>query len=166
MKVSAMKSTKLAPMRNAGFTLIELMIVVAVIGILTAVAYPSYREFIAKGRRADAKTQLLAAQQWMERLYSESYNYHTAQTATDCPTTKTLFLCQPFSTSPRANEGVASYAITVTTSSTVPTTYTLTATRIANGPADGDACGNFTVTHTGIKDIVDETSPKSVATCW
>ena len=51
-----------------GFTLIELMIVVAVIGVLAALAYPSYKEYIAKSRRAEAKAVLLSGQQWMERF--------------------------------------------------------------------------------------------------
>ena len=57
--------------RQGGFTLIELMITVAIIGILAAVAYPAYTEQVAKGRRADARVRLVAAQQWMERYYTE-----------------------------------------------------------------------------------------------
>ena len=50
-----------------GFTLIELMIVVAIVGILSAVAYPSYTEYVRRGHRADARAGLLQAQQWLER---------------------------------------------------------------------------------------------------
>ena len=56
-----MKKIKL----QKGFTLIELMITVAIIGILASVAYPSYREYVNKSRRVQAKTTLVAAQQWM-----------------------------------------------------------------------------------------------------
>lgn len=53
--------------RQKGFTLIEVMIVVAIVGIVTAVAVPSYGEYIRRGHRADARAGLLQAQQWLER---------------------------------------------------------------------------------------------------
>ena len=56
-----------------GFTLIELMIVVAIIAVLASVAYPSYKEYVARSRRAEARAVLVAAQQWMERFYTENF---------------------------------------------------------------------------------------------
>jgi len=62
--------------RNGGFTLTELLIAVAIVGILAAVAYPSYLEQIRKTRRADAEAVLMQAAQFMERIYSESGCYN------------------------------------------------------------------------------------------
>lgn len=61
----------------SGFTLIELMIVVAVIGILAAIAYPSYQDSVLKSRRSDAKAKLLEVAQRQERFFTEQNTYTT-----------------------------------------------------------------------------------------
>ena len=70
----------LSPQQH-GFTLIELMIVVAIVGILSAIAYPSYAEYIRRGHRADARAGLLQAQQWMERAATASTALPAARTS-------------------------------------------------------------------------------------
>lgn len=143
---------------NRGFTLVELMITVAIVGILAAVAFPSYTSYIAKGRRADARVQLASAQQWIEKFYSESYDY-AQNTAGGASTT--AFNAQPFSTSPRSGDGAAVYTLTLTVGASPATTYTLSATPVATGPMANDSCGALTLSNTGRRG-----AGASVLTCW
>jgi type IV pilus assembly protein PilE len=149
--------------RHGGFTLIELMITLAIVGILAAVAYPSYREYVAKSRRAEAQALLMQSSQWMERFYAENYSYST-NTAGVAVTDATMFPAR-YSQSPAS--GTAAYTITVTPTAT---TFTVTATRA--GTMAADKCGNFQITHTGVRQLTGFTSAAgatqvaAMQSCW
>lgn len=130
-----------------GFTLIELMIVVAIVGILSAVAYPSYTEYVRRGHRADARAGLLQAQQWLERAATATGAYPTA-----LPATLTW-----------ANDATKRYTISIGGPATT-SSFTLTAT--PKGAQVGDKCGNFTVTHTGLRGAKGVTTGDIVTECW
>lgn len=131
-----------------GFTLIEVMIVVVIIGILAAIAYPSYQEHVRKSKRADAQASLMELSQFMERYYSANGKYRTAANA--APTL-------PFASTPRSG-GAANYNLALSAISDFG--YTLTATPA--GSMAGDSCGNLTLTHTGVKG----SSAGNAADCW
>ncbi len=72
--------------KSQGFTLIELMITVAIIGILAAIAYPSYQDSIRKSRRAEGRTAMMQVLQQQERYMTQNNSYLAfAETATDKP---------------------------------------------------------------------------------
>lgn len=148
-----------------GFTLIELMITLAIVAILSAIAYPSYKDYIARGRRAEAQSQLMQAAQWMERFYAENYAYdqNTAGVAV------ATMLAARYSQSPTS--GTAAYTIAVAVTGTGSTsTYTVTATRA--GTMVGDKCGNFQITSTGVRQLVSYTASAgatqvaAMQSCW
>jgi len=127
-------------MRN-GFTLIELLIAIAIVGILAALAYPSYQDSVRKTHRAEAQGDLMELASFMERYYTENNAYTGA--------------VLPFTQSPRT--GAAYYTIAVNIPDAL--TYTITATAQALGGQSSDTCGDMTVTNTGA------TTPLT-AGCW
>lgn len=129
--------------RSHGFTLIELMIVVAVIGILAAIAYPSYKDYVIRAKRADGKTALLQVQLAQEKYRANHVAYGT------------LDQIGASHTSP---DGY--YTIAIPVGSTLDgTNYTVTA-----APTFADIkCGTLGINQAGTK---TKTGTDSVVNCW
>jgi len=128
---------------GSGFTLIELMIVVAVIGILATIAYPSYMEYVRKAARGEAKAILLETAQYLERFNTTNGTYAGAAVVS--------------SVSPKlAAGGAVRYNISFSGAATA-TAYTLQAVP-ANAQA-ADSCGTLTLNQAGVRTA-------ATGNCW
>ena len=127
------------PTRKSGFTLIELMIVVAIVGIIAAVAYPSYTRYVVKGNRAAAQAHLIDLAQRQQQYFADSRTYGDS-------------IGELNMTTPA--EVLRHYTIAITTSDGPPPSFTITATPIAGGAQATD--GTLSIDQAGAKTPADK----------
>lgn len=126
-----------------GFTLIELMVVVAIIGILASIAYPSYVDYVRRAKRVDAQAIMMENAQFMERYFTTNGTYAGA--------------VLPKSQSPE--NGTADY--NMTTPTLTATAYIVQAA--PTGTFSDPMCGTLTVSQTGAR---TKSGTGSLADCW
>ena len=133
--------------RKNGFTLIEVMIVVAIIGILVSIALPNDSSYIARSHRSNARNTLIQTSQWMERAATSLGSY-------------------PITANVPAGILVVEggrYTVSVVSDGA---TYTLTATRVSGSAQANDACGNFVLDQANRRTISSNATGTTVADCW
>lgn len=138
--------------KQFGFSLIELMVVLVVIGILAGAVYPSYVEFVARGQRNEGQVALLAFANAMERYYTTNNTYRGAavggaDTGTPAATT--------FAAEAPLDGAEKTYDLSIQAADA--TSYTLAAT--PKNSQSGDYCGTLTVSSTGARGALQ-------ADCW
>lgn len=134
--------------KSKGFTLIELMIVVAIIGVLAAIALPAYQQHVVKTRRATAAACLIEMTQFMERAYSDALTYVGTS-----PVNNQL-ACQ--------REAGNYYTFSVV-GTTTATSFSLLADATGSQESRDTACGNLGINQAGTRTV---TGTGSITDCW
>lgn len=150
------------PRSNQGFTLIELMIVVVVIGILSAIALPSYTSYIQRSHRAEAKNALQAIAQRLEQNYTLSGRYDQTQEGTAVGAA--FIIATGMSKVPL--DGAARYNISFAAGQPGQGTFTLQAVNV--GAQASDPCGTLLLNQQSLKgagNVLDNRAALTL-TCW
>ena len=139
-----------SPARTRGFTLIELMVVTAIVAILASIALPSYWRYLAKARRADARVQLVQAAQFMQRFYAANDSYKSDRSGNAVLTQVPANLRQ----SPGDSSSTVLYALAIPEATLGDMRYTLQMVPVITGAMAGDECGTLTLDATGLRGVV------------
>ncbi|SJM96161.1 Tfp pilus assembly protein PilE [Crenothrix polyspora] len=152
-----------------GFTLIELMITVAIVGILASIAVPNYQKSVMKARRADAKGALVSLANAMERHYTETGGYCGAAMDSgvdSCGDLGGMDTGAPsiYPAQSPVDGGTKYYDLTI--AAVTDNSYTLQAKRINPGAQANDECGDLTLMHTGERGIANAADGITKELCW
>ena len=131
--------------KQRGVTLVELMTVILILGILSAIAIPGYSSYVRKTKRADAKVALTSTAQQLERCYTRYYSYVQVANGGQCP------LVLPYNT-PNGTYTIDADAAAAPTPGITASTFALKATPIGNQALDTH-CANFTLNQNNVQAV-------------
>ena len=134
--------------RVSGFTLIELMVAVAIIALLTSLALPAYTSHVARAKRADAKAQLVQAAQFMQRFYAANDSFAKDRANNDVLSQIPAALTQ----SPADSAKI--YDLAIPAESLSATGFELRMVPGVGSSMENDPCGSFTLTSAGLRGVL------------
>ena len=143
--------------KQHGYNLVELMIVVAIIGVIAAIAYPSYTEQVRKSRRADCAGAVTSLGSSMERYFTVNNTYLGAADGGDDTGEPAIYATQC-----PVDGGTATYNLTI--SAATASTYTVQAA--PTGAQAKDKCGTLTLTSTSLKGVTGAAAGLTPQDCW
>ncbi|MDB5885073.1 MAG: fimbrial protein [Polaromonas sp.] len=150
--------------RMSGFTLIELMITAVIVAILAAIALPSYASYIARARRADARTQLVQAAQFMQRFYTANDSYSEDRAGND------VINRMPGGLKQSPADSAKLYDLAIPSETLTATNFVLRMVPVVGGAMANDPCGTFTMSSTGLRGIlvgdVQDNASSLRDSCW
>ena len=151
------------PARAAGFTLIELMVTLTIVSILATVALPAYTGYVARARRADARTQLMQVTQFMQRFYAANDSFEQDRAA------NAVIDQIPASLKQSPADGVKLYELAIPAATLNAAGYEIRMVPVTGGNMDNDSCGTFTLTSTGVRGVLagaDVGAASLRDSCW
>lgn len=137
-------------MKNKGFTLVELMIAVAVVAILAMIAIPSYTQYVRRANRTDATKTMTLDAQALERCYSQTFTYAA---------------CPGAASGPSPN-GKYTITITIPDPAVAAPSYKISAVPLDASQMGDSACQLFTLNTANTQSAKDASSADTTQTCW
>jgi type IV pilus assembly protein PilE len=150
-----------------GFTLVELMIVVAIVGILSALAYPSYQSHMQKTRRVAAAGCLMELAQWMERNYTTCLRYDRTGTAPACGTAVANAQLPALNCRNELNNAYTFQFTAAVAPATNPAQATYALEAVPGAVQAGDTrCATITLNQAGVKGATGTDAATAANSCW
>ena len=150
---------------HRGFTLIELMITVAIVAVIAAIAVPSYASYVSRARRADAVGQLVQVAQFMQRFYAANDSF-----SKDRADKELVMLDQiPESLKQSPAQGAKMYELAIPADTLTSASFTIQMGPVAGGAMAKDTCGTFTLASTGVRGVMvagAAGAPQLRDSCW
>lgn len=167
VQIIMIKNNRQKQRRQAGFTLIEVMIVVAILAIISSIAYPSYMEHVRKSRRADAQIKLQELAQLQESFFSRNLTYASSLSGLLGGSVNTIDSDEAFYQLSISSATGPGGAVCAGTRAAPCSSYLLQAVPVTGtSQAKDKNCSRYTLNNMGQRRANDTSTTDTSAQCW